>query len=116
MSSEEDLAAIRQRKIAELQAQQAQQGQSAQAHAQAQAEAEAQKAALMRKILTPEARQRLQNVKLVKPEFAAQIELQLLQLAQSGRVPLPINDELLKQLLAQIMGQQSKRDISIRRV
>ena len=116
MSSEEDLAAIRQRKIAELQAQQAQQGQAAQAHAQAQAEAEAQKSALMRKILTPEARQRLQNVKLVKPEFAAQIEVQLLQLAQAGRVPLPINDELLKQLLGQIQEQQAKRDISIRRV
>jgi len=100
MSSEEDLAAIRQRRMAELQAQQA----------------EAQKAVLMRKILTPEARQRLQNVKLVKPEFAAQIELQLLQLAQAGRVPLPINDELLKQLLTQIQNQQTKRDISIRRV
>ena len=112
MSSEEDLAAIRQRRMAELQAQQAQQDQSA----QAQADAEAQKAVLMRKILTPEARQRLQNVKLVKPEFAAQIELQLLQLAQAGRVPLPINDELLKQLLTQIQSQQTKRDISIRRV
>jgi programmed cell death protein 5 len=116
MSSEEDLAAIRQRRMAELRAQQAQQEQAAQAQANAQAEAEAQKNALMRKILTPEARQRLQNVKLVKPEFAAQIEVQLLQLAQSGRVPLPINDELLKQLLTQIQGQQAKRDISIRRV
>ena len=70
----------------------------------------------MRKILTPEARQRLHNVRLVKPEFAAQIEIQLLQLAQSGRVQLPINDNLLKQLLTQIQGQQTKRDISIRRV
>lgn len=116
MSSDEDLAAIRQRRMAELQAQQAQQEQAAQAQAQAQAEAEAQKQALMRKILTPEARQRLQNVRLVKPEFAAQIEVQLLQLAQAGRVPLPINDDLLKQLLTQIQSQQSKREISIRRV
>ena len=116
MSSEEDLAAIRQRRMTELRAQQAQQEQAAQAQAQAQAEVEAQKNALMRKILTPEARQRLQNVRLVKPEFASQIEVQLLQLAQSGRVPLPINDELLKQLLTQIQGQQAKRDISIRRV
>ncbi len=116
MSSEEDLSAIRQQRMAELRAQQGQQEQAAQAQAQAQADAEVQKAALMRKILTPEARQRLQNVKLVKPEFAAQIEVQLLQLAQSGRVPLPVNDELLKQLLTQIQGKQAKRDISIRRV
>ena len=116
MSSDEDLAAIRQRKLAELQAQRTQQEQAQQAQAQAQAEAEAQKQALMRKILTPEARQRLQNVKLVRPDFAAQIEIQLLQLAQTGRVPLPITDELLKQLLEQIQSQQAKRDISIRRV
>ena len=100
--------------MAELQAQRGQQEHAAEA--QAQAEAEAQKQALMRKILTPEARQRLQNVKLVRPDFAAQIEIQLLQLAQSGRVPLPITDDLLRKLLEQIQSQQTKRDISIRRV
>ena len=114
MSSDEDLAAIRQRRLAELQAQRAQQEQAI--GAQAQVDAEAQKQALMRKILTPEARQRLQNVKLVRPDFAAQIEIQLLQLAQSGRISLPITDELLKQLLKQIQSQQSRRDINIRRV
>ena len=100
--------------MAELQAKRGQQEQASQA--QAQADAEAQKQALMRKILTPEARERLQNVKLVRPDFAAQIEVQLLQLAQTGRVPIPISDELLKQLLEQIQNQQTKRDISIRRV
>ena len=72
MSSDEELQKLRQRKVAELQAQQQQQQ-----HEQiqrAQNEAEAQKAAVMRKILTPEARQRLQNVKLVRPDFAEQIE------------------------------------------
>lgn len=116
MSSDEDLAEIRKRRMAELQAQQATQEHAAEAQAQAQADAEAQKQALMRKILTPEARQRLQNVKLVRPDFAAQIEMQLLQLAQSGRVPLPITDDLLRKLLEQIQSQQTKRDISIRRV
>jgi programmed cell death protein 5 len=114
MSSDEELAAIRQRRLEELKAQKEQQGQIAEAQAQAQAEAQMQ--ALLRKILTPEARQRLQNVKLVRPDFAAQMELQLLQLAQSGRVPLPITDDLLKKLLKQIQSQQTKRDISIRRV
>ncbi len=112
MSSDEDLSAIRQRRMAELQAKRGQQEQTS----QAQADAEGQKQALMRKILTPEARERLQNVKLVRPDFAAQIEIQLLQLAQTGRVPIPISDELLKQLLEQIQNQQTKRDISIRRV
>jgi programmed cell death protein 5 len=116
MSSDEELEAIRQRRMAELQAQRAQQEQAGQAQAQAQADAESQKQALLRKILTPEARQRLQNVKLVRPDFASQIEIQLLQLAQTGRVSLPITDDLLKQLLEQIQKQQTKREISIRRV
>jgi programmed cell death protein 5 len=115
MSSEEELNALRQRRLAELKAR-AQQEQLKEAQLQAEAEAEAQKQVLMRKILTLEARQRLQNVKLVRPDFAAQIELQLLQLAQSGRVSLPITDELLKKLLKQIQIQQTRRDINIRRI
>jgi programmed cell death protein 5 len=75
---------------------------------------EQQKQALLRQILTPEARQRLNNLKMVKPEFAAQLELQLIQLAQSGRLNIPLNDEQLKELLAKL--QSTKREIKIRRV
>jgi programmed cell death protein 5 len=112
MSSDEELERLKARRIAELQAQQ-QQGEEAR---RAQAEEDAQKQALMRRILTPEARQRLANIRMVRPDFAEQLELQLVQLAQAGRVQLPINDELLKRLLSQLEGQQRKRDISIRRI
>jgi len=112
MSSDEELERIRQRRMAELQAQRAQQDQTT----QAQADAEANKQAVLRKILTPEARARLQNVKLVRPDFAEQVEHQIIQVAQTGRVPLPITDDLLKRLLAELQSQQAKRDISIRRV
>lgn len=112
MSSDEELERLRQRRMAEIQAQQAQQ-QEARERAE---EVEAQKDALLRKILTPEARQRLTNVSMVRPDFASQLELQLIQIAQSGRVPLPIDDELLKKLLIQIQSQQAKRDITIRRI
>jgi programmed cell death protein 5 len=112
MSSDEELERIRQRRMAEIQAQRAQQDQAT----QAQADAEANKQAVLRKILTPEARARLQNVKLVRPDFATQVELQIIQVAQTGRVPLPITDELLKKLLAELQSQQAKRDINIRRV
>jgi len=112
MSSDEELERIRQRRMAEIQAQRAQQDQTT----QAQADAEANKQAVLRKILTPEARARLQNVKLVRPDFASQVELQIIQVAQTGRVPLPITDELLKRLLAELQSQQAKRDINIRRV
>jgi programmed cell death protein 5 len=112
MSSDEELERLRQQRMAQLQAQRAHREEAT----QAQQEAEVQKQGILRKILTPEARQRLTNVKLVQPEFAAQIELQLIQIAQTGRVALPITDEVLKRLLAQIQSQQTKRDITIRRV
>jgi programmed cell death protein 5 len=112
MSSDEELNRLRARRMAEIQSNQRQQEQI---H-KAQQEAERKKQELMRQILTPEARQRLNNIKIVRPEFAQQVEVQLLQIAQTGRIRLPINDTTLKKLLAQIQNQQSKRDIRIRRV
>ena len=115
MSSDEDLAAIRRRKMLEMQQQAAQQqAMQQQQHAMMQ-QREAQIQAILRKILSPEARQRLTNIKMVRPEFAQQLELQLIQVAQSGRVQLPISDEMLKRLLTQLMAQQTKRDIKITR-
>ena len=65
----------------------------------------------MMQILTPEARSRLANIRLTRPEFVDQIELQLIQLAQMGRVKAKITDEQLKELLKKLAGQ--KRDINI---
>jgi programmed cell death protein 5 len=81
---------------------------------QAQQNLENQKQALLRKILTPEARSRLTNLNMVKPDFTQQLEIQLIQLAQAGRVKLPITDEQLKELLVRL--QSGKRDYTIRRV
>ena len=82
--------------------------------AQAQQNLENQKQVILRKILTPEARSRLTNLNMVKPEFTQQLEIQLIQLAQAGRVKLPITDEQLKELLVRL--QSGKRDYTIRRV
>jgi len=111
VSSDEALERLKQQRLLELQAQQQQQEQLQ----NAQQESEAKKQSLMRQILTPEARQRLANIKIVRPEFAQQLEMQLIQVAQSGRVQLPISDEMLKRLLTQLMAQQTKRDIKITR-
>ncbi len=111
MSSDEELQRLRERRLMELQAQQRQ----AQEVQRAQQEAEAQKQALMRRILTPEARQRLTNIKMVRPDYAEQLELQLIQVAQSRRVKLPIDDDMLKRLLLQLQSSQNQRDIRIRR-
>ena len=75
---------------------------------------ELQKQALLRKILTPKARQRLTNLKMVRSDFVSQIELQLIQISQQGRIKIPINDNALKQMLKKL--QSDRRDIKIRRL
>lgn len=110
LSDDTDLEEIRKRKLMELQ----QRLLREQEAIEAQKKAEAQKQAILRRILTPEARQRLANLKMVKPEFAAQIEAQLIQLVQRGVLPIPIDDDQLKEILRRL--QSSKRDIQIKRI
>ncbi len=110
MSDDEELEAIRQRKLASLR----QQALREQAEEQAAAEAQAQKEAVLRQILTPEARQRLTNIKMVKPQFAEQIEMQLIQLASTGRLKGQVTDEQLKALLQQLQGKERERKITFR--
>lgn len=108
--SEEELEALRKRRMLELQQRMVEE----QKQAQAQQQLEGQKQALLRRILTPEARSRLTNLNMVKPEFTQQLELQLIQLAQQGRIAIPITDEQLKELLVKL--QSGRRDYKIRRV
>ena len=108
--SEDELEELRRRKLLALQQKFAEE----QRQAQMEQQLELQKEALLRKILTPEARQRLANLKMVRPEFTEQLELQLIQLAQQGKLPIPLTDEQLKQILIQLQSQ--KRETKIRRI
>ncbi len=108
--SEEELEELRKRRLLEMQRQYAQE----QEQIQAQQQLEMQKQALLRRILTADARQRLSNLKMVKPEFAQQLELQLIQLAQQGKAAIPITDAQLKEILVRL--QSRRREIRIRRV
>lgn len=74
---------------------------------------ELQKEAILRRILTPEARTRLSNLKLVRPDLAKIIEDQLIALAQTGRIRIPVTDRELKRLLLQIY-EQTHRETRIR--
>jgi len=107
--SEDELEQLRRKRLLALQQKLAEEPRQEQMEQQL----ELQKQAVLRKILTPEARQRLANLKMVRPEFTDQLELQLIQLAQQGKLPIPLTDEQLKQILIQL--QANKREPKIRR-
>ena len=107
--SDEELEELKKRRMLELQQQQVEK----ERQLQAQQELEAQKQAIIRQILTPEARERLNRIKIVKPELAEAVELQLIQLAQAGRLGNVLTDEQLKTILRRLTDKQ--RDIKITR-
>ena len=74
----------------------------------------AQKEMLLKQILSSEARLRLNNVKMVKPELANMVENYLLGLASQGKAPSQITDDQLKQIL--LSAQQPKKDFKINRI
>ncbi len=65
----------------------------------------------LRLLLTPEARQRLNNLKMVKPELVSSVEDYIIAMGSQGRINKALTDEELKKILLQI--QSSKREFKI---
>ncbi|HEU12617.1 MAG: DNA-binding protein [Thermoplasmata archaeon] len=109
--SEEDreLEEIRRRKLAQLLAQQSMEEQEVQKEREVQEE----RLRILRQYLTSEARERLNRVKLVKPDLAEAVENQIIYLAQTGRLNRMITDDEIRTLLARL--SEGKRDIKIER-
>ena len=109
---DDELAELRRRRMAQLQ-QQAGDQQGMQEELERQKQLKSQIQMILMQILEPDARERLNNIKLTKPEFAGAVEQQLITLAQSGRLQKKITDAQLKELLRQLAPK--KRDYSITR-
>ena len=73
-----------------------------------------QKEIMLKQILSSEARLRLNNVKMVKPELANLVENYLIGLSTQGKTQGQITDDQLKQIL--LSAQQPKREFKINRV
>ena len=74
----------------------------------------AQKEMMLKQVLSSDARLRLNNVRMVKPELADLVENYILNLSVQGKISGQISDEQLKQILAS--AQQPKRDFKFNRV
>ena len=109
---DDELAELRRRRMAELQRQQMQQG-AMEEEMQRQKQVEAQLHLILMQILEPEARERLNTIKLTKPEFAKAVEQQLVMLAQSGQLRERLTDERLKVILKKLIPE--KKDFNITR-
>ena len=64
-------------------------------------------------ILDAKARERLANIKVVKPDLALQLELYLVQLYQAGHLRSKITDEQLVSILHKLSG--SRKEFKMRR-
>jgi programmed cell death protein 5 len=109
MAEADELDALRRRKLQELEYR-AQQESVAQEQSK---QMDAQKQALMRQLLTPEARERLANLRMTRPDIVDSVENQLITLVQSGRINQQIDDYTLRQILRKIVPK--KREIKIER-
>ncbi len=78
------------------------------------AEAAAMRQRALMILLDPSARQRLMNIRMVKPELANAVENYLLNAASGGKLNRALTDEELKQILRTI--QQPRRDFRINRI
>lgn len=106
---EEDIEKIKKRKLQEIKSQMADE----EAEEERKKELEKKKKQLLRKILTSDARSRLSNLRMAKPEFTERVEVQLIQIARTGRVDIPINDDQLRSILKKL--QENKKSINIER-
>ncbi len=70
---------------------------------------------MMQQILEPEARERLANLKMVKPELALQLEAYLAQVYQTGQMRGRLTDEKMVEILKKL-AESEKKDFRIKRI
>ncbi len=106
-----ELEALRKKRLAQIQSEQLTQQQAE----EQQRQIENQRQAILKGILTNEARERLANIKLAKPDYAMTLENQLIQLTQTRRVSEKITDDQLRQLLKQLTQTKREGKITFKR-
>ena len=114
---DDELAAIRAKRMSEIQGQLEEQA-AAQADAEIKQQvAQAEELELdnaMKTILTSEARGRLARLQLVNSELTKQVKIHLSNLYSQNKIQTPVNDQQIKKILSGL--SENKREVSIRRI
>ncbi len=108
MDPDDELEQIRRRKMQELQQSAADEQMVEEQRRSAEIE-KARRQQILRQILTPEARERLGRVRIVKPEVADNVESQLIQLAGMGKVNRMIEDQDIKDILDKLTARRESK-------
>lgn len=67
---------------------------------------------MLNQIMTSEAREKLANIRLVKPDRAEQVESMVINAARSGQLNGRVSEEQLKDIL-QTVTEQTRKETSV---
>lgn len=112
MTDDRELEELRRKRLMELQREALSNEENARREEEERKALQKERQEILKRFLTPEAIQRLSNVRLARPEVAENVENQILSLAQTGRLNRMITDAELKAILAKLT---EKREIKIER-
>lgn len=74
-------------------------------------EMQAQIKQIMSTLLTKEARERISNIRMIKPDLALQVEVYLIQMFQAGKLRTVLDDAQLKTILDQLIKKKETKII-----
>jgi programmed cell death protein 5 len=112
MEGDDELEQLRRKKMEEIQRSNSERQMSDEQQKAQEAE-RARRQQILRQILDPEARERLANVRLVKPDLAENVENQLIQLYGMGRINRIITDPEIRDILSKM--NETRRETKIER-
>lgn len=77
---------------------------------------EEQRNAMLKSVLTPEAKERLNRVSIVKPENARAIEEHLIRLARSGKLQAKVDEDTLIKMLEDVGKQADTHSGGVKKI
>nr|ACO11048.1 Programmed cell death protein 5 [Caligus rogercresseyi] len=113
--ADDELAAIRAKRMAEMQAQVGPGGNSAQRAQEKQMAMEDMKNSILSQVLSQEARARLNTLSLAKPEKGQRIQGAIIQMAQTGQISGKLGESDLIGLLERFSGSSVQTKVKFDR-